>query len=52
MPEVYRGLLAPVRSIAERMLGADADADDVAEDAIVEIVSRASELDPEGDAVA
>jgi RNA polymerase sigma factor (sigma-70 family) len=52
LPEVYRGLLGPVRSIAIRMLGPGADADDVTEEAIVEVVSRASELDPEGDAVA
>lgn len=52
MAEVYRGVVPPVRSLAQRMLGSGPDADDVAGEVVVEIFARAGELDAEGDALA
>lgn len=50
--EVYGTVWPLVRSFAGRALPESADADDVAQSALVKIFSRASEYDPERDAVA
>jgi RNA polymerase sigma-70 factor (ECF subfamily) len=52
MADVYRGIAGPVRALAARMLGAGADADDVAEETAVEVFSRASDFERDGDAIA
>lgn len=52
MTEVYRGLRPAVRALARRMLGSPDDAADVAEEVLYEVFTRASDFDPEGDALA
>jgi RNA polymerase sigma-70 factor (ECF subfamily) len=49
---VFDRLWPVVRAFAERVLGHDADADDVAQRALVSVFSRASEYDGSRDAVA
>ena len=50
--EVYTTIWPLVRSFAGRALAERADAEDVAQSALLKIFSRASEYDPERDAVA
>lgn len=48
---LYATLLPAVRAFCRRSLGNEADGDDVAQDSLVRVFERASEFDPERDAM-
>lgn len=51
-PEVARAVAPPVAALAQRMLGDRADAEDVAQDVLVDLFRRAPDFDRDGDALA
>jgi DNA-directed RNA polymerase specialized sigma24 family protein len=52
MSEVYGGLIAPVRALAKRLLAHEQDAEDAAEDVMVEIFERSADFERDRDALA